>query len=67
MGYKEIIPNKALRKFGAICMHDIYLQQNQEVQQKILSWAVDMLTEARNNWGEIHAATIDAVLKTHYG
>ena len=66
MEYKDVIPNRALRKFGAICMHDTYLQQNQEVQQKILSWAVDMLNEARDNWGEIHTTTIDAVIKTHY-
>lgn len=39
MEYKDVIPNRALRKFGAICMHDTYLQQNQEVQQKILSIA----------------------------
>ena len=63
MNYKEIIPNRALRKFDAICLHNEYLRQNKEFQEQILSWAADTLTEARANWGNIHATTIDAVVE----
>lgn len=43
-----------------------YLHQNREFQQQILSWAMELLEEARKNWGNIHATTIDAVIKTHH-
>lgn len=66
MDYKEIIPIKAVRKFDVMCLHNEYLHQNKEFQQHILSWAADTLAEARENWGDIHATTIDAVIKTHH-
>ena len=39
------------------------MRQNKEFQEQILSWAADTLTEARANWGNIHATTIDAVVE----
>lgn len=65
MNYKEIIPFRALRKFDAICLHNEYLHQNKELQQQLLSWAADMLLEAREEWGELHNDTIEAVIKCH--
>ena len=62
MNYKEIIPFMALRKFDAICLHNEYLHQNKELQKQILNWAADMLLEAREEWGELHVITIDAVV-----
>lgn len=47
MDYKEIIPIMALRKFDAMCLHNKYLHRNKEFQQQILSWAADVLAEAR--------------------
>ncbi len=66
MDYKEIIPFKTLRKFDAMCLHNAYLHENKELRQQILNWAADMLKEAREHWGDIHATTIDAVIKTHH-
>ena len=62
MNYKEIIPFRALRKFDAICLHNKCLHQNKELQKQILNWAADMLLEAREEWGELHVITIDAVV-----
>jgi len=66
MGFHEIIPIRALRQFDAMCLHNEYLRQNKEFQQQILSWAAELLEEARENWGDIHATTMDAVIKTHH-
>lgn len=66
MDFKEVIPITALRKFDVMCLHNEYLHENKKLRQQILSWAANMLTEAREEWGDIHAATIDAVIKTHH-
>lgn len=66
MNYKEIIPNRALRKFDAMCLHNEYLHQNKEFQEQILSWAVELLKEAREDWGKLHTTTMDAVIKNHH-
>ena len=57
---------KTLRKFDAMCLHNPKLRQNRELQQQLLSWAADMLLDAREEWGELHDTTIDAVIKTHH-
>ena len=62
MDFKEVIPNKALRKFDEICLHNEYLHENKELRQQILSWAADMLKEARAEWSALHATTIEAVV-----
>ena len=64
MDFKEIIPIIDLRKFDAMCLHNLKLQQDKALQQQILiNWAADMLLEAREEWGELHATTIDAVVQ----
>ena len=62
MDFKEILPIIALRRFDAICLHNEYLHKNKEFQQQILSWATDMLAEAREQWGGTHSTTIDAIV-----
>lgn len=66
MDFKEVIPIRAVRKFDVMCLHNEYLHQNKELRQQILSWATELLEEAREHWGDIHATTIDAVIKTHH-
>ena len=65
MNYKEIIPIKALRKFDEMCLHNKYLHRNKEFQQQILSWAADVLAEAREYWKELHNDTIESVIECH--
>ena len=62
MDFKEIIPLRVLRKFDAICLHNEYLRENKEFQQQILSWAAELLKEAREDWGDIHATTFEAIV-----
>ena len=62
MNYKEIIPFRSLRKFDAICLHNEYLHQNKELQQQLLSWAAELLEEARKDWSDIHATTFEAIV-----
>ena len=62
MDFREIIPITVLRKFDAMCLKDEKLHQNKELQQQILSWAAELLEEARDNWGKLHATTMDAVV-----
>lgn len=66
MDYKEIIPITVLRKFDAMCLKNEKLHQNKELQQQILSWAAELLEEAREDWGNLHATTMDAVIKIHH-
>ncbi len=65
MDFKEAIPITALRKFDVMCLHSPKLRQDRELQQQILNWAVDMLLEAREEWGELHNDTIESVIKCH--
>lgn len=65
MDFKEVIPIAALRKFDVMCLHSPKLRQDRELQQQILNWAVDMLTESREEWRELHNDTIESVIKCH--
>lgn len=65
MDYKEIIPITALRKFDAMCLHNEYLYQNKKFQEQILSWATNMLAEARKEWSELRNDTIESVIECH--
>lgn len=65
MDYKEIIPFKTLRKFDAMCLHNAYLHENKELRQQILSWAADMLKEARAEWSERRNDTIESIIECH--
>lgn len=62
MDFKGVIPITALRKFDSMCLHTPKLRQDSDLQQQILNWAADLLTEAREEWGALHATTIDAVI-----
>lgn len=62
MDFKEIIPITALRKFDAMCLHSPKLQQNKDFQQQILSWAAELLEEAREDWNKLHATTFEAIV-----
>ena len=66
MDFKEIIPLRVLRKFDAICLKDEKLRQNKELQQQILSWAAELVKEAREDWGKLHTTTINTVIKIHH-
>lgn len=65
MDYKEIIPFKALRKFDVMCLYNEYLHENKELRQQILSWAADMLKEARAEWSERRNDTIESIIECH--
>ena len=62
MNYKEIIPFMALRKVDEMCLHNKCLHQNKELQQQLLSWAAELLEEARKDWSDIHAITFEAIV-----
>ena len=65
MDFKEIIPLRALRKFDVMCLHNEYLHENKELRQQILSWAADILKEARAEWSERRNDTIESVIECH--
>ena len=65
MDFKEIIPLRALRKFDVMCLHNEYLHENKELRQQILSWAADMLKEARAEWSERRNVTIESIIECH--
>ena len=65
MDFKEVIPITALRKFDVMCLHSPKLHQDRELQQQTLNWAVDMLTESREEWRKLHNDTIESVIKCH--
>lgn len=59
---KEIIPLKATRKLHTLFLHNKALLQDKILQQKIISWAEDMLDEARNAWFDTHSTTMEAII-----
>lgn len=63
---REIVPQKSLRKFDEICLHNEVLRQNVDLQQQILSWAEKMIEECREEWNEMRGDTIETVIKCHY-
>ena len=54
---KEIIPIQYEKKLA------YFLRQHQELQPVILSWATEMLTEAREDWGKMRENSIDVLCK----
>ena len=59
---KEMIPLKATRKLHTLFLHNKALLQDKILQQKIISWAEDMLDEARNAWFDTHSTTMEAII-----
>ena len=66
MNFREIISINYLRKFDSICLHNTKLHQDKELQHIILSWAAEMLTEAREDWEKLRTTTIDTIIKIHH-
>ena len=61
---QELIPNKSLRKLSALFRHEQILRHNTELQNKILEWATEMLTESRQEWSATRTKTFEAIIKT---
>ena len=64
MNENEIISTKALRKLDELFLQNKLLRQNKEFQLQVIEWAKELLAERRKEWGEIHTALLDAVIKT---
>lgn len=62
MNDKEILSPEALRKLDGIILHNEALLKNKELQQKLVNWAQDMLTEARKEWESMRTISIDAII-----
>lgn len=58
------IPNKSLRKLNTLFRHEQILRHNTELQNKILEWATEMLTESRQEWSATRTKTFEAIIKT---
>ena len=58
----EIIPTKAIRKLDALFLQDETLQQNQEMKDKILLWAKELLLDVRKEWNDLHSSTISEII-----
>lgn len=56
---KEIISIQYEKKLSYL------LRSHKELQPAILSWATEMLTEARKDWADMRATTVDIVIKNH--
>ena len=59
---KETLPLKAARKLNMLIMHNEALAKDKSLQEKIITWAEDMLEEARTDWSDMHNTVLDAVI-----
>lgn len=59
---KETIPFKAAGKLNMLIMHNEALAKDKSLQEKIITWALDMLEEARTDWSDLHNTVLDAVI-----
>ena len=59
----EIIPNKSLRKLNSIIIRNEYFRQDKILQQQIIAWAKDLMSECRNEWQMMRATTIKAIIQ----
>ena len=62
---KETLPLKAARKLNMLILHNEALSKDKSLQEKIITWALDMLEEARADWSDMRATTLDSVIKIH--
>ena len=53
---KEMIPIQLEKKLGYLLRH------HKELQPLILSWAMEMLTEARKDWADMRATSIKTII-----
>lgn len=59
---KETLPLKAAGKLNMLIMHNEALAKDKSLQEKIITWALDMLEEARADWSDMHNTVLDAVI-----
>ena len=59
---KETLPLKAARKLNMLILHNEALAKDKSLQEKIITWAEDMLEEARADWGDMHNTVLDAII-----
>ena len=59
---KEILLLKAARKLNMLIMHNNALAKDKSLQEKIITWAEDMLEEARNDWSDMRAGVLDTII-----
>lgn len=59
---RESIPAKATRKLDNLFCTTPLLNQNQDLQNKIIDWAEEMLYEALTEWHDLHTTILDAVI-----
>ena len=62
---EEFIPYKSERKLANLFRTDPLLNQNKELQDKITSLIKGTLKEARAEWCDMRATTLDSVIKVH--
>jgi len=60
------MPYMSERKLGNLFRTTPEFRQNKELQDKIVTWAKEMLSEARKEWTELRKDTLDAVIKVHH-
>ena len=59
---KETLPLKAAGKLNMLILHNEALAKDKSLQEKIITWALDMLEEARADWSDLHNTVLDAVI-----
>ena len=59
---KATIPFKAAGKLNMLIIHNEALAKDKSLQEKIITWAEDMLEEARQEWGDMRNTILDAII-----
>lgn len=59
---KETLPLKSARKLNMLILHNEALAKDKNLQQKIITWAEDMLEEAHADWSDIHNTVLDTII-----
>ena len=59
---KETLPLKAARKLNMLIMHNEALAKDKSLQEKIITWGLDMLEEARADWSDMRASILDTII-----
>ena len=59
---KETLPLKAARKLDMLILHNEALAKDKNLQEKIITWALDMLEEARADWSDMRASILDSII-----
>ncbi len=62
---EALMPFKSVRKLANFLRAEPTLNQNKELQNKIISVIQEILVDARTEWCKKRAVSIDAVIKVH--